>query len=177
MHGGCEIISCAAVCEVSTNSNSECMTLKEQTLLMCRTLKYAHCVCRASSVMARVEDEVLHKDARFILHIGDVSYADGKGHVWEQFMEGICRFADSVPYMVAVGNHDYDYKGSAKNDPSGLQRLKPKWGQFTPDSLGECGVALAKRFSMPYSRRDPASALPSLQFATLLLCRDPLWIP
>ena len=63
--------------------------------------------CRAGAVARRVEHEVLQKGARFVLHVGDISYADGKGDVWREFMDTICRFADSAPYMVAVGNHDY----------------------------------------------------------------------
>jgi hypothetical protein len=129
--------------------------------------------------MKSVENEVLHNDARFVMHVGDISYADGEGPVWDKFMKGICRFADSVPYMVAVGNHDYDYKGSTKNDPSGLKPLKPKWGQFTPDSLGECGVALAKRFSMPRDRcGHPSRPLHLLPELSLRLCGRPsclLW--
>jgi hypothetical protein len=100
-------------------------------------------------VAQAVETEVLKYDARLIMHIGDVSYADGRGAVWEAFMSTICRFADAVPYMVAVGNHDYDYKGPFKHDPSGFKPFRPKWGEFKKDSGGECGVALEKRFSMP----------------------------
>jgi hypothetical protein len=125
---------------------------RKVTVSVLHSPSHTHRACRAADVMESVKNEVLHNDVRFVMHVGDVSYADGEGPVWEKFMEGICRFADSVPYMVAVGNHDYDYQGSPKNDPSGLKPLKPKWGQFTPDSLGECGVALAKRFAMPKDR-------------------------
>jgi len=30
-----------------------------------------------------------------------------------------------VPYMVAVGNHEYDYEGGSKNDPTGQGPYKP----------------------------------------------------
>jgi Calcineurin-like phosphoesterase len=97
-----------------------------------------------------VRREVRRGGARLVVHVGDVSYADGKGDVWEAFMKTICKFADSVPYMVAVGNHDYDYKGGkSKHDPSGLQPFRPKWGEFKRDSGGECGVPLTRRFTMP----------------------------
>ena len=98
-----------------------------------------------------VQREVEEHDARFVLHVGDVSYGDGKGEVWQQFMHDISPVASRVPYMIAVGNHDYDYhKGKHHRDPSGVPvKELPKWTRHSSDSNGECGVALATRFRMP----------------------------
>ena len=40
-----------------------------------------------------------------MLHVGDLSYANGDPDIWESFLEGL-PFAARVPYMVAVGNHE-----------------------------------------------------------------------
>lgn len=71
-------------------------------------------------------------------------------------MDSIQPVASSVPYMVAIGNHEYGYsKGSgAVIDPSGAPGpYQPSWGNFGPDSKGECGVMTARRFHMPQQQK------------------------
>eukprot|EP00892_Ulva_mutabilis_P006097 jgi/Ulvmu1/385/UM001_0392.1 len=104
----------------------------------------------SAAVVAAVRREVEDHSARFVLHVGDISYGDGRGSVWQHFMADIEPVASRVPYMVAVGNHDYDFgKGKHKRDPSGAGKTKlPKWAREDA-SNGECGVALATRFHMP----------------------------
>lgn len=42
---------------------------------------------------------------------------------------------------------------SALTDPSGAaEPYQPSWGNYGPDSRGECGVPTARRFHMPNSR-------------------------
>jgi hypothetical protein len=106
----------------------------------------------------RLQEEV---DSRsnptdLILHVGDVSYANGNPDIWNSFMDGIEPVASRVPYMVAIGNHEYGYrKGSGSAiDPSGAPGpYQPSWGNFGPDSRGECGVMTARRFHMPQQHR------------------------
>jgi hypothetical protein len=57
--------------------------------------------------------------------IGDVAYARGYAYLWEFFMAGIQPVAATVPWMVGVGNHEYDYIG---------QPWKPSWSDFNTDS-------------------------------------------
>lgn len=64
----------------------------------------------AGSVMDAVQKEVESKGSDFVLHVGDISYGDGRGAVWDAFMKQISPFASGVPYMVGTGNHDYDYR-------------------------------------------------------------------
>jgi len=75
-----------------------------------------------------------------ILHTGDISYARGFGYLWEYFMDLISPMGEQAPYMVSVGNHDYDWPGMPWNPP---------WSGFGADSAGECGVPYTKRFPMP----------------------------
>ena len=42
----------------------------------------------------------------------------------------------TLPLMVGVGNHDFDFKG---------QKFDPPWFNNTNDSFGECGVACVAR--------------------------------
>ena len=46
-----------------------------------------------------------------MLHVGDLSYADGDPKSWVKFLKEIEFISSKVPYMVAIGNHDYSYKG------------------------------------------------------------------
>lgn len=64
----------------------------------------------AGSVMEAVQNEITKKGSDFVLHVGDISYGDGRGAVWDAFMKQISPFASNVPYMVGTGNHDYDYR-------------------------------------------------------------------
>lgn len=95
-----------------------------------------------------------------IFHVGDISYADGKTLVWNDFMDAIESFACSVPYMIGIGNHDYDWvpdidanvddRQKVLKDASGLTNpFLPEWGNFGSDSNGECGYPTFNRFLMP----------------------------
>ncbi|KAJ9533345.1 hypothetical protein QJQ45_026425 [Haematococcus lacustris] len=105
----------------------------------------------AAATVAAVQDEIARKPVDLILHVGDLSYADGRHRVWGSFMSSIEPLASRVPYMqVSVGNHEYDFTGSTANDLSGVKdSYHPKWGNFGDDSGGECGAMVARRFSMP----------------------------
>jgi hypothetical protein len=83
----------------------------------------------------RIQQEVdaQQDPASLILHVGDISYANGKPEIWDSFMDGIQPIASRVPYMVAIGNHEYGYrKGSgAMVDPSGAAGpYQPSWGEW-----------------------------------------------
>lgn len=101
--------------------------------------------------------------ADMVVHVGDLSYANGREYVWNSFMDSIEPAASRAPYMVAVGNHEYDYtrEGGRKEssvDPSGASDFHPGWGNYGNDSGGECGVSVVNRFTMPGS--DLRSSLP-----------------
>ena len=83
----------------------------------------------------------------FILHFGDISYARGKGYMWDQFMTQVTWVSERVPYMVGVGNHEYDHVSGGEKDPSGApgNGFHPKWGNYGDDSKGECGVPIYHR--------------------------------
>lgn len=48
-----------------------------------------------------------------MLHVGDLSYANGHPEIWDSFLEGLQPFAARIPYMVAVGNHEVRRKRQA----------------------------------------------------------------
>jgi hypothetical protein len=65
-----------------------------------------------------------------LLHIGDISYARGTGIIWDAFMTQIQPIAARVPYMVSIGNHEYDHETGGEKDPSGAPGpggFRPKW--------------------------------------------------
>ncbi|KAI8467130.1 MAG: Metallo-dependent phosphatase-like protein [Monoraphidium minutum] len=103
----------------------------------------------AAPTLERLLREDLPSGLDLALHVGDVSYADGVPEIWDAFMDSIEPLAARVPYMVQVGNHEYGYDSGADVDPSGGRPYAPAWGNFGPDSGGECGVMLARRFEMP----------------------------
>ena len=64
-----------------------------------------------------------------IVHIGDLSYAVGYAVFWEYFMSRqISPIAARVPYMVGIGNHEYDWP---------TQPFDPSWANYALDSGGE----------------------------------------
>lgn len=67
-----------------------------------------------------------------------LQYADGRHKIWDTFMELIEPYASRVPYQIAVGNHEYDWKtglekkhkhhtkdASGRDDP-----YDPNWGNY-----------------------------------------------
>ena len=93
-------------------------------------------------VIDNVHRDVFGRKADFVLHFGDISYARGKGYMWDQWMTQMTRISERVPYMVGVGNHEYDYLSGGEKDPSGAKwnGFHPIWGNYGDDSNGECGV-------------------------------------
>nr|XP_043617189.1 probable inactive purple acid phosphatase 27 [Erigeron canadensis] len=75
-----------------------------------------------------------------VMHIGDMSYANGYISQWDQFLAQMEPITSKVPYMVASGNHERDW---------------PNSGSFynTDDSGGECGVPAETLFYVPAENR------------------------
>ena len=44
-------------------------------------------------------------DARAVHHFGDLSYARGAAHIWDDWLNMVQVFSTKIPLMVAVGNH------------------------------------------------------------------------
>ncbi len=56
-----------------------------------------------------------------------VRAAAGKYRIWDSFMQSVEPLSSQMPYMVGVGNHEYDYRDGYENDPSGEQPYHPGW--------------------------------------------------
>ena len=76
----------------------------------------------SDNTVARIAALVEAGQVDMVLHIGDISYADGEQRHWDMFMRKIEPIASAVPYMVCRGNHEL-------------------WWNFT---------AITARFSMPH---------------------------
>ncbi|KAF4677412.1 hypothetical protein FOL47_001624 [Perkinsus chesapeaki] len=74
------------------------------------------------------------------LHIGDVSYAMGRSRVWDMFGTAVEEVSMKMPYMVSIGNHEFDYSSGGWH---------PSWGNFGSDSGGECGIPTKHRYKFP----------------------------
>lgn len=84
----------------------------------------------AKPTVDRVLARVLSNNITAVLHIGDTSYADGFGALWDAFMSQIEKIASRVPYMVGNGNHEYDHVTGGERDPSGAPGpggFRPSW--------------------------------------------------
>ena len=108
----------------------------------------------AAMAIREIENPQGFPAIRAVHHFGDLSYARGAAHIWDEWLNMISPFTTRVPLMVSVGNHEYDHtKGGEKGkDPSGVPTpggYRPKWGNFDKDSGGECGVPTANHFTMP----------------------------
>jgi len=90
----------------------------------------------------------------FLLHPGDLGYAMGSAYIWDVWGTLVEPITSRVPYMVTVGNHEYDHVGSHP-EPSGAppggwhpNGTSPvPWGNLGDDSRGECGVPVWARFN------------------------------
>lgn len=96
----------------------------------------------------------------FLLHFGDVSYARGQAFMWDAFFHLIEPYATRVPYMVSIGNHEYDYMAGGAHDPSGAvdsatgrMAFHPDWANYGGDSSGECSVPMFHRWHAPATGR------------------------
>ncbi len=94
---------------------------------------------RAEDTTENVKQEVFDRGADLVLHVGDISYANGEVRIWDSFMRYIEPYASAAPYMIGVGNHEYDYRtGGEKHhkhprhpDASGSDEpYDPDWGNY-----------------------------------------------
>jgi len=80
-------------------------------------------------------------DQKFVLHIGDISYAVGYAAQWELWFDQIKSLSPRLPWMTCPGNHERDYPSSGS--------------YFTgTDSGGECGTPYEHRLLMPVPQYD-----------------------
>jgi len=110
--------------------------------------------------------------ARAVHHFGDLAYAMGAAHIWEEWLHMIEPFSRYIPLMVGVGNHEYDHLvgGANGKDPSGVTSdagFHPMWGNMGNDSGGECGVPTSQHFTMPQSNNSNGVFWYSHDFATV----------
>jgi len=86
------------------------------------------------------------REPRMVVHFGDLAYAWSCGFTWEVWQSQIEPIATRMPYMVSVGNHEYDHHHGDDIDPSTNKPFRPEWGNYGHDSEGECGVPMLYRF-------------------------------
>lgn len=88
----------------------------------------------------------------FLIHVGDLGYAEGNVAIWDEWMSYIEPLSSRLPYHVSIGNHEYDYEEGGEHDPSGAGKAwHPNFWNGGVDSGGECGLPTARRFAMPAS--------------------------
>eukprot|EP01084_Bolivina_argentea_P038028 70317_1 len=111
------------------------------------------------NVIRSIQNELDKEDnnIRLLLHVGDLSYGVGYGYIWEQWSNMVANIASTIPYMVSVGNHEYDHTSPVNNknsnglDLSGVAGTgyHPNWGNEGDDSYGECGAPTYYRYNAP----------------------------
>lgn len=90
------------------------------------------------------------------MHLGDLSYAQGRTFAWDQFGLLIERVASKIAYLIAMGNHEYGFSEGREVNvakfPSHplLEQAEENGNQAN----GECGVPTIKRFIMPENGHD-----------------------
>lgn len=53
-------------------------------------------------------DQMISENPSFVLHTGDLSYANGVSFLWDVWFNQIVPLASSVPYMPSIGNHEVE---------------------------------------------------------------------
>jgi len=90
------------------------------------------------------------RNPSLVVHFGDLSYARSCAYIWDVWGSQIEPIARVAPYMVSLGNHEYDHTADSPKDPSGVGAgFHPVWGNYNSDSAGECGVPVVHRFPNP----------------------------
>uniref|UniRef100_A0A7S3D3P6 Purple acid phosphatase n=1 Tax=Palpitomonas bilix TaxID=652834 RepID=A0A7S3D3P6_9EUKA len=107
--------------------------------------------------LMREEMKARWDEPLLISHIGDISYARGYAFLWDWFMSLIQPLSAHVPYLVGIGNHEYDYPG---------QPFDPAWAGYGVDSGGECGVPYSSRFRTPASGEGSVKGKNTLWYST-----------
>ena len=107
----------------------------------------------APQVALLVAKEAENRGVKFVLHQGDLSYAEGYAYLWDQWLSMIEPISTRIPYMIGMGNHDQSHLIGGGKDPSKAEGngFHPQWGNYLDDSGGECGVPPYYRFHMPDS--------------------------
>lgn len=144
---------------IRTNPSSDNFTDSETAEINTKWIIYGDMGVRgppaSQSTASRVTNEIT-SGSQLVLHIGDISYARGYAYIWEQFFSLIESIASHVPYMINIGNHEYDHTTGGQNDPSGAadNGFHPVWGNYGDDSSGECSVPMYYRFFAPDNGND-----------------------
>jgi hypothetical protein len=127
---------------------------------------------KAWRLIGQVKEDIKAGYDGFLLHPGDLGYARGTGYIWDVWSELLEPISSRVPYMVTVGNHEYDHIGK-RLEPSGAppggwhphEPLPPgpthengTWGNLGDDSSGECGVPVYARYNGTGSAAAPTVA-------------------
>eukprot|EP01147_Barroeca_monosierra_P000147 gene147-3538_t len=79
--------------------------------------------------IAHITQRVVDRSIDFLLHDGDIGYADGYQPLWDQYMRKIESIAGFVPYMTVQGNHEGFY-----NFKPYMARFTMPWKQCHSDS-------------------------------------------
>jgi len=91
-------------------------------------------------------------DPSFALHFGDLAYAWSIGFTWDLWHREIEPVSSKIPYMVTLGNHEYDYRYQVEKDPTFWnlnvtpKPFHPWYGDYGQDSSGECAVPVYHRW-------------------------------
>ncbi|XP_066910738.1 uncharacterized protein [Clytia hemisphaerica] len=96
-----------------------------------------------------VHQEINENDIKFVYHAGDISYARGYAYIWDQWFDMIQPMASVVPYMVSLGNHEYQHLIGWEKEPFHFPPFKPSWFNAGRGSFGECAKPTLNRFHMP----------------------------
>lgn len=67
----------------------------------------------SDDTIKQVTDLVNAGKVHMILHVGDISYADGWQRQWDVFLRKVEPIASKVPYMVSPGNHEFWFNFAA----------------------------------------------------------------
>ena len=85
----------------------------------------------AHTTAKHMRKEVEDNNVRFVFHHGDVAYAMGFAYQWEEWFTLTEPYARLIPYMVGIGNHEYDHTaGGIGHDPSNVTTdngWRPSW--------------------------------------------------
>ena len=80
----------------------------------------------------RTRDHMMESGSTFIIHTGDLSYADCKQERWDTYAELMHPLSSRAPWMTIVGNHEIESESDCNNVDSKFEAYDLRYGNYLP---------------------------------------------
>eukprot|EP00475_Leptophrys_vorax_P014433 TRINITY_DN20779_c0_g2_i1.p1 TRINITY_DN20779_c0_g2~~TRINITY_DN20779_c0_g2_i1.p1 ORF type:complete len:627 (+),score=140.30 TRINITY_DN20779_c0_g2_i1:486-2366(+) len=139
-----EIYSFVSPPAQSSDARTSFVMMADQGTSLCLDPVGGWCALGSWALLQSLSKKIQNdpRQVGIVFNSGDLSYAVGRAYRWDMWMNEILPVAANAPYMVSLGNHEFNFY---------QQDFRPDWGSYWNDSDGECGLPTRMRFLMPWN--------------------------